>query len=410
MLFLSLSSLYSGIFLLINIVTQIIVGLFVVYKSKKLNVRLLTYVGLFIVFGTFGTLGFICDFFTILLTGVNNNNIYGWLGILSFMWIPMPYFFLSYIAVELLIPEKKWHFFYSVITIIITYELFLFLNPEGSLLFFYPINPGEDFIDMRLSGIPVILFYILGMFTLLLSGFGLLIKSTKLKGVIRKKYLFLSIGFLMVLIQPLFGSFLPELLQFSLGLFNLISVIFIYIGLKPKTQFKPKKKKVPSQKESELVSYILRKPNSAEIKEEIKSFRVEKPILVFASYATKDVDTFNIQEITEALSSSKEIEKVLYWQEHMDDNIFVYMDDNLGKCDVMILFCSENALNSIPVKKEWTAADALGKPIIPIFVDPAYIPPLLSSRLGLEYDFYDMERNIRDLRNLILKKVRGIAE
>ena len=155
---------------------------------------------------------------------------------------------------------------------------------------------------------------------------------------------------------------------------------------------------------------MLRKSHSAEIKEEIKSFRVEKPILVFASYATKDVDTFNIQKITEALSSCKEIGKVLYWQKHMDDNIFVYMDDNLGKCDVMILFCSENALNSIPVKKEWTAADALGKPIIPIFIDPAYIPPLLSSRLGLEYDFYDMERNIRDLRNLILKKVGGIAE
>ncbi len=82
----------------------------------------------------------------------------------------------------------------------------------------------------------------------------------------------------------------------------------------------------------------------------------------------------------------------------------------MAKGDVMILFCSKRALNSIPVKKEWTAADALGKPIIPIFVDPAYIPPLLSSRLGLEYDFYDMERNIRDLRNLILKKVGGIAE
>jgi len=410
MLFLSLFSLNLGIYVLIIAGIQITLGLLVVYKSKKLNVRLLTYVGLFFVFSGFSSLGYICDFFTILLTGVNINNIYGWLGIISFMWLPITFSFFSYIGVELLIPKKKWHFFYFVITISITYELFLFLNPEGSISFINPINPGEDLIFIYLGGILYIFYYIFEIIILLLNGFGLLIKSTKSRGILRKKYLFLSIGFLMMFLNFQLQSYLPlQLFLFSFVVI-IISVIFMYIGLKPKKQFKSKKKKVPSPKEVELVSYMLRKSNSAEIKEEIESFRVEKPILVFASYATKDVDTFNIREITEALSSCKEIEKVLYWQEHMDDNIFGYMDENLGKCDVMILFCSKRALNSIPVKKEWTAADALGKPIIPIFVDPTHIPPLLSPRLGLEYDFYDMERNIRDLRNLILKKVGGIAE
>ena len=88
----------------------------------------------------------------------------------------------------------------------------------------------------------------------------------------------------------------------------------------------------------------------------------------------------------------------------MDDNIFEYMDENIGKCDAMVLFCSKNALESVPVKKEWTAADMMGKQIIPVFVNKDYIPPLLSSRLGVQYDPIDFEKVIVQLHNLILKK------
>jgi len=88
----------------------------------------------------------------------------------------------------------------------------------------------------------------------------------------------------------------------------------------------------------------------------------------------------------------------------MKDNIIKFMNDNLGRCHVVLLFCSENALHSIPVEKEWTAADALGKPIIPVFFDTTHIPPILQSRLGTEFDFYDMEKNVNNLYNLILRK------
>jgi hypothetical protein len=137
---------------------------------------------------------------------------------------------------------------------------------------------------------------------------------------------------------------------------------------------------------------------------------LKEKLLVFMSYATKDVDTFKIHDIAKKLTEFPEIENVLYWEEYMEDNIFEYMDENLGKCDMMILFCSEKALESVPVKKEWTAAEALGKPIIPVFYNPPHIPALLSSRLGVQFDFYDMERNVQDLRNLILKKIGGLTE
>jgi hypothetical protein len=139
-------------------------------------------------------------------------------------------------------------------------------------------------------------------------------------------------------------------------------------------------------------------------------FLKQKNFLVFMSYATKDAHTFKISEIAKILRGLPEIKNVLYWQEHMQDNIFKFMNDNIGKCDIMLLFCSENALNSIPVEKEWTAAEAIGLPIIPVFFNMDHIPPLLKSRLGMEYIFNDMDENIKKLRSLIYKKVGRPAE
>lgn len=150
------------------------------------------------------------------------------------------------------------------------------------------------------------------------------------------------------------------------------------------------------------VSYFSRQQKS--------DFWRQKRFLVFVSYATKDAHSFKINEVAEILTSFPEIKNVLYWQEDMQDNIFKFMNDNLGKCDIMLLFCSENALNSTPVEKEWTAAEANGIPIIPIFFNIDHIPPLLKSRLGMEYDFNNMDKNIQELRSLIFKKAGRPAE
>jgi len=131
---------------------------------------------------------------------------------------------------------------------------------------------------------------------------------------------------------------------------------------------------------------------------------IEKDILVFVSYATKDADIFKIRDLAKGLTKFEKIGDVLYWQEDMKDNIIKYMNDNLGTCDVMLLFCSPNALISEPVEKEWTAADIMGKPIIPIFSNPDYIPPLLKTRLGVQFDPFDLKKNVNDIYNLILKK------
>jgi len=128
---------------------------------------------------------------------------------------------------------------------------------------------------------------------------------------------------------------------------------------------------------------------------------------VFVSYATKDAELYKIPELARKLEEYKEIGEVLYWQEDMHDSIIEYMNDNLGRCNGVLLFCSPNALNSIPVKKEWMAAEALKKPIIPIFLKPEHIPPLLSDRLGLEFDNFDLQKNVREIHDLFLKKTQS---
>ena len=128
-------------------------------------------------------------------------------------------------------------------------------------------------------------------------------------------------------------------------------------------------------------------------------------ILVFISYATKDTDIFQIPRISEGLTVYKEIDDVLYWQEDVEDNIIEYMNENLNKCDVVILFCSPNAMDSTSVKKEWTAADASDKPLIPVFTNPKYIPTLLKTRKGVQInDVFDVQENIKQLYKLIKKK------
>jgi len=130
----------------------------------------------------------------------------------------------------------------------------------------------------------------------------------------------------------------------------------------------------------------------------------KRGIKIFMSYATVDDDLYKISKISEELEKYDYIEDVMYWQEDMKDNIIKYMSENLELCDTFILFCSPNALNSVPVEKEWTAAEAIGVPIIPVFIKVEHIPTLLKSRLGVEFNTFNFQKNVENLHNMILKK------
>ncbi|MFX1499855.1 MAG: NosD domain-containing protein [Promethearchaeota archaeon] len=130
-------------------------------------------------------------------------------------------------------------------------------------------------------------------------------------------------------------------------------------------------------------------------------------VLVFISYALKDSKLFKIKEIAEELTSYDRIENVLYCEEHTRDDFIRYMNKYVGDCDIMILFCSPNSLRSEYVEKEWAAADAMHKPIIPVFMKTEHIPPLLRSRVGVDFNAFEVQKTIHELYNLILKKTQS---
>ena len=130
---------------------------------------------------------------------------------------------------------------------------------------------------------------------------------------------------------------------------------------------------------------------------------------IFMSYATKDAELFNVPEIAKKLEKKQGIEKVLYWQKHLKENIREYMNTNIEECDIFILFCSPEAKKSTQVKQEWNAADQIGKHIIPIFTKKEHIPAILSSKLGVEFDIFNKEGVSDGIYEIIMKKFPEIT-
>ena len=140
--------------------------------------------------------------------------------------------------------------------------------------------------------------------------------------------------------------------------------------------------------------------------EEISNTKIiKRDLLVFVSYATVDSGFFEVSNISEKLKKYPRIGDILYWEEALKDDIYDFMNNNLEKCDVFLIFCSKNSKNSEPVQMEWKAALKLKKPIIPIFQTEDSIPALLSTKLGVHFNKDDIIKTIEEVYNLILKKL-----
>ena len=147
------------------------------------------------------------------------------------------------------------------------------------------------------------------------------------------------------------------------------------------------------------------KGSKFEINDSMNNLGKKKTAIVFISYATKDSSKFQVPLIAERLIKYPEIENVLYWEKHMRDDIIKYMNDNVGKCNIVLLFCSPNSLKSEPVEMEWQAALKIKKKIIPIFVNERDIPIMLATKLGIKFNRNDLDNTIEQIYKLILKKL-----
>jgi hypothetical protein len=404
-----------GIAYCLKIILDTIFSIYVIFRAKKGNIKLLYFPAFAMLSIVIAYIPFAYDFIHILLTGQNYpiNYVHLFIYLTCFQIDGFAFF---YLAITLTISEKKKMMLILVSLYIIFVQMILIFLPNLGFFLEFPPYPGENLIKPYFS-LNSVAFYLLLPYgvILIVFGFKLALKSLKMRGKLRNKYQTLAIGYVFGMVWLLL-VYTSRDVGFLFAIFFVISFFIIWItfiyGLSPVREKKHKKKRMPSESELKFVSYLTKKTEDNRSLEDKYSsvHNINREIFVFMSYATKDADLFKVKETAEKLTNTAEIEKVLYWQEDMEDNIIEYMNDNLGKCHTFVLFCSKNALESVPVKKEWTAADAMGKPIIPVFFNPEHIPPLLRSRLGIEFDFYDIKRNVQGLYSLILKKCSGLEE
>jgi len=123
---------------------------------------------------------------------------------------------------------------------------------------------------------------------------------------------------------------------------------------------------------------------------------------IFISYSTADSKQFQVEKFATDLQKYPTIDEVLIWEKDSKDNIIGYMNENLEKCDVLLLLCTDNSKTSKSVKLEWGAFLAADKRIIPIFDKAESIPFILKSMLGLECKG-NLLKTIDKVHQLILK-------
>ena len=173
-----------------------IFGFFFLYKARKSGAKILTILGIVNILAGLMYLGVFTDFLVVLATETNLDNTYGLVGILSYVWFAPVMVLALYIGAELLIPNRKWYLIAIAIIICVVFEILFFLDPMGTFNFTPPPGPGESLIDYNVNMFTPagIIMAVLLLLVLIILGFGFLIKSFQSTGVLRKKFLFLSMG------------------------------------------------------------------------------------------------------------------------------------------------------------------------------------------------------------------------
>ena len=212
-----------------------IFGFFFLYKARKSGAKILTILGFVNILAGLMYLGVFTDFLMVLATTTNLDNTNGLVGILSYVWFAPVMILALYIGAELLIPKKKWYLLSIIIVVCILFEILFFLDPMGTFNFVDPPVLGELLIDYNVNMFTPagIIMAILLLAVLIILGFGFLIKSIQSTGVLRKKFLFLSLGAISFCIFGLLeGLTEPGFMVIFVRVGYLISFWLMYYGLK----------------------------------------------------------------------------------------------------------------------------------------------------------------------------------
>ncbi|TFG26089.1 MAG: hypothetical protein EU532_10790 [Promethearchaeota archaeon] len=213
--------------------SSVICGSISLYTAKKLDAKLLYAAGLAMIFSGLFFLGPTTDIILVLATGKNISPMYLY-GILSYMWVAVSVLPTMYLGAELIIPDKKKAIvgIYAILGVI--FQLFLFLDTINAFIFTLGV-PGEDLIDASFNRTHPTYFFILFFLlsTLIFCGIGFLVKAKQATGLLRKKFLLLSLGYIdFVIAGTLDSLFAPGIMLFFVRIAMMCSPWLIYIGLK----------------------------------------------------------------------------------------------------------------------------------------------------------------------------------
>ena len=221
----------SGVVLL-----GIIFGLFFIYKARKTGAKLLLYLGLANMLAGLMFLGVFTDFLLVLITqhNIENNGI---VAILSYIWFAPVIITSMYIGAWLLTPKIKLHIVIIFLIISIAFEIIIFIDPLNSFNFIPepPTSPDGVLIDYNVNLLTIAGILMSGLLlpVLVFLGFGFLFKGLKTSGVIRKNFLYLSIGAFVYTIGGIMdGLFSPGVILIFIRSAMIGSSALFYLGLR----------------------------------------------------------------------------------------------------------------------------------------------------------------------------------
>ncbi len=215
------------------ILSATIFGILSFYHAKKLKANLLAVAGLLMIFIGLFWLGPFVDFLLIITTGKNIEPIYIY-GYLSYVWVAPAIIVALYLGSELIVPQKKKTIVGIYIILGIIFELFLFLDTANAFIFTLN-NPGQDTIDSSFVRThPTFFFIAFFLITVLIfEGIGFAIKAKQATGELRKKFTYLSLGFIIFVVCGALDSIIPA--GIAIGFVRVVMMTFalwMYLGLK----------------------------------------------------------------------------------------------------------------------------------------------------------------------------------
>ena len=228
----------DGLTALAVVSVGLIFGAISFYKAIKLKAPLLGITGLATISVGFILLGATVDLVFILIT--NDNLSPAWLyALLSYTWTAPITIFGLYIGASLLKPKKKKLIIsiYAVLSVIFEFIVFYYTFTDPTIIYRFPaVDPaGTALLNTSMNPRSIAFFFMIAFLVsgLIFNGFGFLKKSFSTTGALKRKFLYLSFGWIIFIIcGALDGLLETGVATFFIRIGIVSSIVLMYLGVK----------------------------------------------------------------------------------------------------------------------------------------------------------------------------------